>query len=85
MKLSTIMFRRIAAVILLAITVQVVFTLGENIYDEEYFTKHYIDIEASRVARLRHSRTKTLCSIWRTGCRIMSTIMRPTTPFAFSI
>ena len=51
MKLSTIMFRRIAAVILLAITVQVVFTLGENIYDEEYFTKHYIDIEASRVAR----------------------------------
>jgi signal transduction histidine kinase len=51
MKLSTIVFQRIAALVLLAIAIQVAVTLAENIFDEEYSTKHYINIEASRVAR----------------------------------
>lgn len=51
MKLSTIMFRRIAAVVLLALTIQVAVTLAECLLDEDYYAKHYIDIEASRVAQ----------------------------------
>lgn len=37
--------------VLLAVTIQIAITLAECIFDEEYFAKHYIDIEASRVAR----------------------------------
>jgi signal transduction histidine kinase len=51
MKLSTIVFRRIAAVVLLALTIQVAVTLAECLLDEDYYAKHYIEIEASRVAQ----------------------------------
>jgi signal transduction histidine kinase len=51
MKLSTIVMWRIAILVLLAISAQVAITLAECIFDEEYFAKHYVDIEASRVAR----------------------------------
>lgn len=51
MKLSTIVFRRIAAVVLFAMTIQIAVTLAECLLDEEYFAKHYIEIEASRVAQ----------------------------------
>jgi two-component system, OmpR family, sensor histidine kinase QseC len=50
MKLSTIVFRRIATVVLLALTIQVAVTLAECLLDEDYYGKHYIEIEASRVA-----------------------------------
>ena len=53
MKLSTIVFRRIAAVVLLALTIQVAVTLAECLLDEDYYAKHYIEIEASRSLRPR--------------------------------
>lgn len=52
MRLSTILLQRISILVLLAATVQVAVTLAECIFDEEYFAKHYVDIEASRVARV---------------------------------
>jgi signal transduction histidine kinase len=51
MKLSTIVFRRIATVVLLALTIQIAVTLAECLLDEDYYAKHYIEIEASRVAQ----------------------------------
>lgn len=60
MKLSTILLRRISIIVLLAMTVQVAVTLAECIFDEEYFAKHYVDIEASRVAGAARFENKRL-------------------------
>jgi len=42
MSLSAIVFRRIAAVVLIALAMQVGITISESVFDEEYFIKRSI-------------------------------------------